>query len=465
MQLEDGTHIWLDFTNIVTQINEIACDENGNPIYDIIPYNPDNYGIRDMYQKLYDELYDNYSEDYDIIYFAYDWRLSCATAAQRLECVLSNYDECVLVAHSMGGLVASSYLNRSANNRAKVNKFISIGTPYTGAPKALYVIETGDLSAGTQEFFNFSEYALNIPAVYELLPTMRYFDSYTSYIYDDGTTVKGFDNSLAFMEDLDWAIKEDGTVKPMFDDAISFHNSLLDENGVHIVERSGVDTYKIFGYGYATVCSVKYDENGDVDSLETVMGDETVPCYSALNNASMNDDNVYQFTDTHVEILENDDCISLIMNIIDGNASTLSVNSEYALMNTNSSQLTNTSITVVTKKIESLNITNSDGCVLYIEGERVYYDDEEGIQHRVGSAWNLGNNSYQYLLNADDYIVSEITAIDNQSTIRIDYSDTGLTDDAISIGSLTTVSRIEINKNAKKSNLEISNNVTIVSIQ
>ncbi|MBR2293274.1 MAG: RICIN domain-containing protein [Clostridia bacterium] len=446
LQTYDGAHIWFNDTKFTLNgLDEIACDENGCSIRtDIIPYNPDNYGILNYYKNIYNGLKGTYQEEYDIIFFAYDWRMSCASAAAQLEIVLTNYEDNILVAHSMGGLVASAYLDRSATNRAKVDKLITVGTPYTGAPKALYVIETGELMEGAEFWFNMSEYALNMPAVYELLPSQQYFNRYTSYI-NNGTAINGFDSSWNFMKTLDWAKKADGSTKPMFDAAVNFHASLIN-SGVHITEHSDVDCYKIAGYGEETISGVNYDNNGSVDTLTIQLGDQTVPLYSALNNAEQGSAKTYMIQDTHTGLIKNNDCIQLIKSIINGTA-----NSSYALSSEEVAEIQarqSEKVTVVTKKVQSVTIVNGSGYELYVEGSKVYYTDDVGVKHCVGSAWDLGNDSYQYLLESDQYSLENIISLDEMSTIRIDYSATGLSDRAVCLNSLNSIDTISLSEHS-----------------
>lgn len=80
--------------------------------------------------------------------FPYDWRKDNAQSARALQ----EYIECVrefhpgapvnLIAHSMGGLVARRYILDHPTDH-HVNALITVGTPWLGAPKMIYVIETG----------------------------------------------------------------------------------------------------------------------------------------------------------------------------------------------------------------------------------------------------------------------------------------------------------------------------------
>ncbi|MBQ7936677.1 MAG: hypothetical protein IJ333_10100 [Clostridia bacterium] len=418
--------------------SQIACDENGVSINAIYPYNPDNYGVLDLYKNLYNTLLTECSAEYDVIFFAYDWRMTCANAASKLNTLLSNYDDCILIAHSMGGIVASSYLARSLYNRNKVNKFISVGTPYTGAPKALYVIETGRLMWITEALLELSEYAKNIPAIYELLPTERYFDKYSRYIEENEYNVYGYKYSLNYLKSLDWAKKINGDPKPMFSQAESFHESLLID-GTHIAERSDVDTYKIFGIDEDTITGVAYDSNGNYDFYYyTNDGDGTVPTYSALNNVEIGSDKTFSFKENHTDLIKDYDCIQLIIDIINdadytwaSSVDTIAAQNSFAnvaqkMKYVDDASVYNERVTIVAKYFDNIQIKNKDGFEIYNVGEKLYYIDLTGEQHRVGSIWSLGDKSYQYVLFNDEYIVYNMSVQNSNATIRIDYCDYGL---------------------------------------
>ena len=85
---------------------------------------------------------------------AYDWRLGAGPAAadsidRAIDRVLrsSGSQKCVLVAHSLGGLVAQDYLQRLGSQ--KVAHLITAGTPWLGTPKSGLALLAGyDLGLG-----------------------------------------------------------------------------------------------------------------------------------------------------------------------------------------------------------------------------------------------------------------------------------------------------------------------------
>lgn len=453
LQNANGTKVWM----YLGRQGQIACNEDGESINDIYPYNPDNAGILDMYKTIFNTLTTEYSDTYDVIFFAYDWRMTCANAAADLEALTDYYDNCILVAHSMGGIVASSYLARSSANRTKTDKLITVGTPYTGAPKALYVMETGKLNWITEAALNLSEYAKNIPALYELFPTEEYFDSYTRFIEVDGVAKNGYTAAWNYMKTLDWAKKSNGTVKPMFAEAEAFHNTLF-INGTHVTDRSDVDTYKIIGVEEDTITCVAFDANNEYDFYYySTEGDGTVPTYSALNNADKYSYKTYAYYKNHTDLIKYEGCIQLIIDIIneesyvyydpsaEASLSTVT-NMAEGLVTANTAPKDSDRITIVAKNINDMQIQNGDGSVVYSVGEELYYDDENGESHRTGSIWVLGDNSYQYVLYNDDYTITEVDVLGSDSSIRVDYCNYGLSENAVLYDNINAMDSIQIDE-------------------
>jgi pimeloyl-ACP methyl ester carboxylesterase len=102
-----------------------------------------NWAIPD-FVNVYDNLItsfenDGYVTDTDLFVFAYDWRRNLDTLADQLDSYLGSLvssgkigasDKVNLVGHSMGGLVARSYLQKHGNDKA--NKLVTAGSPHLG---------------------------------------------------------------------------------------------------------------------------------------------------------------------------------------------------------------------------------------------------------------------------------------------------------------------------------------------
>ncbi|MEU8404367.1 thioesterase domain-containing protein [Nonomuraea sp. NPDC048892] len=133
----------------------------------------------DGYDKLLRRLRARFRDDHHtIIEFPYDWRQSNEYTARRLQTVVEPILErrrqihpdagIVFFCHSMGGLVARFYAE-CLDTRKLTRRIITIGTPYSGAAKALGVLANGYAPLGSWRI-RLGELARSLPSVAELLP-------------------------------------------------------------------------------------------------------------------------------------------------------------------------------------------------------------------------------------------------------------------------------------------------------
>ena len=104
------------------------------------------------YKMIIKSLRDKYiNSPYEVIFYEYDWRKSCSSNAYYFNRdVASKYSKMVLIGHSMGGLVITSYLwdygTSDTVGQSKIEKCIFVGTPFAGAPLAAYLSDGGDFA-------------------------------------------------------------------------------------------------------------------------------------------------------------------------------------------------------------------------------------------------------------------------------------------------------------------------------
>ena len=320
----------------------LLCDEEGKSRVSISP-KADQAGARDTYSEMVKYLKDNFGpKGYNVEFFVYDWRLDNRNTARELEDFINEkaYTEIVLVCHSMGGLVASEYLNRSEANRNKVDKLITLGTPYLGAPKALSVMENGNFlgfPADTVMAGPLKAVVNNIPGIYQLLPSEQYFDlnntTYVEYYNNNGfwgaasREKLNYDKTTELLSSRDWAVKSDNvTKKPMLQDAIDFADDLFINDTTHII--STVDAYLIIGYAEDTIMEVReeFNKDGTFNKCKdlTILngGDGTVPLISANIGGLAPEGRTYYIIENHTGLVENTDVLNLVSNIINDNANT-----------------------------------------------------------------------------------------------------------------------------------------------
>lgn len=120
--------------------------------------------------------------------FPYDWRMPIELNAKRLALAAeqhlntwrahpsgSRQARLVLVAHSMGGLVAR-YFTHVLGGGAEVRTVITLGTPYHGAVKAVQILSTGRGAPLPLPRRRLRDLATTLPGLYDLLPSYRCVD-------------------------------------------------------------------------------------------------------------------------------------------------------------------------------------------------------------------------------------------------------------------------------------------------
>ena len=345
---KEGHQFWEPYTS--TQTNKLGaitgsqnkiqseammmiCDNDGNSKVDIRPETEgegEKYGAQNTYTELVNKLKEAYSDEYDVRFWGYDWRKDVSDIALGLEDFIETegYSEVVLVCHSMGGLVASKYLANSSENQQRVKKLITMGTPYLGSPKALYVFETGHLLDWASSTFCMATpikaVANNFTSVYELLPTQNYFDlnntTYVQYQNNNGfwgkkkTEDYDYNQTKQLISNRSWAKN-----KNFLEVSENFAETLF-VDGEHIT--NSVDSYYIIGYNRDTILEVEeeYNKDGSFDKCNDLTvtngGDETVPVISANIGGTADPDKTYYIQETHTGLVANDKVIELVKNII-----------------------------------------------------------------------------------------------------------------------------------------------------
>lgn len=112
--------------------------------------------------------------------FPYDWRLDNRISAQRLSSVAKEWLEkwrsrypdarLILIAHSMGGLVARYFIEALGGWR-DTKMLITLGTPHRGSVKALDFLVNGlRKKFGPVTLLDLTKFVRSCPSVYQLLP-------------------------------------------------------------------------------------------------------------------------------------------------------------------------------------------------------------------------------------------------------------------------------------------------------
>ncbi len=162
------------------------------------------------YYRLRSALHDRFDlNELNYLEFGYDWRRDFRQAAANLAteidqrlALLDSYvgrAEVIVVAHSMGGLVARHWLDEH-NGAERCRGLITLGTPFRGSPKAARMLSGGYVwrSIGSRRF---ADLLRAFPAVHQLLPIYPcvYVDGADEpgYLHELETPLRGIDAARA----------------------------------------------------------------------------------------------------------------------------------------------------------------------------------------------------------------------------------------------------------------------------
>lgn len=455
-KLKIGTNtIWPN-----ADLSKIQFTESGSSLYNV-SYEDSTYGSLNTYKTLVDTLTNTYSSVADVVFFSYDWRYSCSTAATRLKNLINSYSgQIVIVAHSMGGLVSSEYLRIATISQRQRTTLITMGTPFTGSAKVFPVIDQGD---ATGHWFikgmtanAVKEYVKNIPAVYELLPTSRS----EPFMKKSGTTgYLSYQDSIALIKTLPWAKKSNGSVKPMLSSAQSFIAGIDNVSGTHYAYFAKA-TYHFAANGLDTPRAIEYVYNSTTGTYEygaliySNSGDGTVLLSSAINKLSTTDSRakVYRNVDDHSNFISNESVVlknlKLCINPVFNLSSAASFDDEFLEEPTYENSrgwliapdLDGRRININANHVAECELYAANGEVIEQEGNRLFYVSDDGCRIEVGSKWITGIG-FQYALYSGDYRLS-IRGENSDSQVLISYMENGYYDKYIEFQSLNMADQI-----------------------
>jgi len=170
---------------------KMFLDSNGLPRSSLTAKGIFDFGpsATNFYGSLMDKLdqTEDYSIDKNLISYPYDWRLPLENHIKDLDKKVNQMraenhsDKVILIAHSMGGVIAKAYAQELGKD--KVEMVITIGTPYFGSVKPFYALADGyDFGNPAFSYSFMKKMAQNTPGVYHLVAPY-------DFVFDDGKAI------------------------------------------------------------------------------------------------------------------------------------------------------------------------------------------------------------------------------------------------------------------------------------
>jgi hypothetical protein len=251
--------------------------------------------------------------------FPYDWRLDNRVAAAQLKEQSSMWlakwrdqghpdARLVLLAHSMGGLVARFFIE-CLEGWPDVRLLITMGTPYHGSVRSLGFLVNGyPVKIGPVKIFDFSDVIRTFPSVYQLLPTYKCLDLGNGKLIElrDAPPLPNVDPDL-------------------LKDAIDFHDQIASAVKTHRqlnkYRDAGYEIHPVVGTEQTTELCASF-ERGALAARTTYpgktwAGDTTVPWISAhpLDDPARVEAGAY-YVECHGSLQNGDDVLVEIRNLI-----------------------------------------------------------------------------------------------------------------------------------------------------
>lgn len=272
------------------------------------------YGISNIFKNIIINLkkvMKKNDQQCKVYMFNYDWRLGIKTNGEKLAEEIQQYDQVIIVAYSLGGLVTSySFTELSKKDKIhKIKGFIACGVPFLGSSDAIYYLK---------DSISFNEYGLikrlglkmYVPYknIQKLQKTLKNYQS----VYDllPHSILSNTETCKNLFSEPNWE-------KKYYENAINAYNTIYKNNKLFKWWEVIDNIYIIYGTGYKTKSKFIMSDKHNI-LYATENGDGTVAKSSAYPEfLAQYTKGVYQDTQTiHSDLLTNIDVQKQIINNI-----------------------------------------------------------------------------------------------------------------------------------------------------
>ncbi|WP_434683174.1 lipase/acyltransferase domain-containing protein [Bacillus sp. PM5] len=377
--------------------------------------------VKQVYGNLKSEL-EGFEENFEV--FPYDWRKNNIKQLELLEEYIDlSADEVILVAHSMGGLIAKLFINKYKGTELgnKVKKLITLGTPWLGAADAYKTIKYGKslfwgLVLRDEDAKSISP---TFPSIYQLLPNEQYFKEIRER---EGIPLlsipeKTYDNWDEFFTDK---------VEEYFKKCKYKYNEVFDEFRELLEQELEIEHHEIIGFGVETIIGLSESDTQEVDA-HFRNGDGTVPLFSAMSNATKQ---YYLKGVGHDKLPQNQVAINIVKSILDDQVEEIEGNE---ILYSNVEEVLELGFDAYIVRIACpvmVSLIDSDGNVIYGYSDSIEGDNKTIINSEEYNVFTVGTTIYVVVKNLkenDVNIHTNETHENNNGKIIVEAYDQGPT--------------------------------------
>lgn len=255
--------------------------------------------IKTSYAKLVKHL----QQSYDVVTFAFDWRLQLNESAvlfkNKIEELLAYKQPIKVIGHSMGGVLVRDFMVSQRATWTKLNsspgfQLIFLGAPLGGSYRIPYVLFGNDAiidKIAKLDIFHSKKELLGIfskfPGLLSLLPHSQHKDN-------DFGNAETWQLMLGAKGDNNWPVPTDADLK-VFD---SYRNKI----GASITASDFDNAVYIAGKDKSTPCAYRVDttaQGKELTFLSTAEGDQSVTWESGIPKKMIENNTVYYVNVSH----------------------------------------------------------------------------------------------------------------------------------------------------------------------
>ncbi len=275
--------------------------------------------VKTSYKKLGDAL----SQDYDVVTFAFDWRLSSKQAAALLEekvkKLLSHNQPIKIVAHSLGGVVVRDFMAFHLATWRQLNesqgfRLLFLGTPLMGSYRIINVLMGEDDIINKLSKLDLLHSKRRLLKLFSSFPGILGLLPLTKEGLNDFANESVWTNMAQAMDEADWPVPKSQTGLSEFgqyrNSVLSAMDALDFRNAVYI---AGQDKQTPCGYRI----DVHNENSRELVLLSTAEGDQSVTWNDNIPASMIRENNVYYVNHTHGALSNSPDMFGGIKEILE----------------------------------------------------------------------------------------------------------------------------------------------------